>query len=72
MTSKYIKKAIELMERENAKIGTKEDAFKSLQASGILDSRGEYTAPYRNLGRWIEKTNGKKWSDVIEIKEEKL
>lgn len=72
MTSEHIKKVIEFMEREKAKIRTKDDAFKSLQASGILDSRGEYTAPYRNLGRWIEKCNNKKWSDVVVIKEERL
>lgn len=72
MTSEHIRKVIERMEREIAKPKTEEEALKSLQASGILDSRGEYTAPYRNLGRWIEKCNNKKWSDVVEIKEEKL
>ena len=72
MTSEHIRKVIEFMEREDAKIKTKEDALKSLQASGILDSRGDFTAPYRNLGQWLEKCNNKKWSDVVEIKEEKL
>jgi hypothetical protein len=72
MTSEHIRKVIEFMERENAKNRTKEDAFKRLQACGILNSRGEYTTPYRNLGRWIEKCNGKKWRDIVEIKEEKL
>ena len=44
MTNKYLRRAIELMERENAKIKTKEEAFKSLQASGILDSNGVYSS----------------------------
>ncbi len=70
MTSKHIKKVIEFMDREDAAFNTKEDAFRRLQASGILDNRGEYTAPYRNLGRWIEKHNNKKWSDVVEIMDE--
>ena len=60
MTSEHIKKVIEFMEREDAKIKTKEDALRSLQASGILDSRGKHTAPYENLGRWIERCNKEK------------
>lgn len=32
---------------------SKEEALRSLQSAGILDSNGEFTEPYQNLGRYI-------------------
>lgn len=36
---------------------TKESALASLQSAGILDERGEFTRPYKTLGRWVKENN---------------
>ncbi|MCF6405716.1 hypothetical protein L3C95_22650 [Chitinophaga filiformis] len=54
MTSEHIRKVLEFMDRESAKTQTEEEIIKKWQRIGFLDSNGDYAAPYRNLGRWID------------------
>ncbi|MCF6405715.1 hypothetical protein L3C95_22645 [Chitinophaga filiformis] len=54
MTSEHIQEVIEFMKRERARKKTKEEIFKKFQEIGFLDSNGNYTAPYQNLGKWID------------------
>jgi Ca2+-binding EF-hand superfamily protein len=57
MTSEHIKEVIEFMKRERTRVKTKEEIIKKFQEIGFLDENGDYTAPYRNLGRWIDECN---------------
>ncbi|MCF6405717.1 hypothetical protein L3C95_22655 [Chitinophaga filiformis] len=59
MTSEHIRKVIEFMNRESVKNRTKEEIIKEWQEVGLLDSNGNYTAPYRNLGRRIDECTRK-------------
>jgi hypothetical protein len=44
-----------LMEKQQREVAnhTKEEALASLQAAGILDEKGDFTAPYSNLARVV-------------------
>jgi len=53
MTDKQFKLIEELALKKLAEGFTKEEALASLQSAGILDGKGEFTAPYQNLGRYI-------------------
>jgi hypothetical protein len=59
MTSEHIRKVLEFMERESERNKTKEEIIREFQEIGFLDSNGNYTAPYRNLGRWIDECTEK-------------
>jgi Ca2+-binding EF-hand superfamily protein len=59
MTSEHIKKVIEFMDRESERNKTKEEIIKEFQEIGFFDSNGDYAAPYRNLGRWIDECRRK-------------
>jgi hypothetical protein len=50
MSEKDVQVLIDLAE-ELAKTLTKEEALKSLVAAGILDKNGNYTKPYKELGK---------------------
>lgn len=54
MTSEHIAEVLEIMDREIARKKTTEEIIKKWQEIGFLDSNGDYAAPYRNLGRWID------------------
>ena len=53
MLDKDIQKLQELAEKKLAQGMSKEEALRSLQQAGILDSKGNFTAPYQNLGRAV-------------------
>lgn len=38
---------------ENSRHRTKEEALQNLIDAGILDKNGNFTKPYKNLGRYI-------------------
>ena len=59
MTSKHMQEVIEFMKKEMVRKKKKEEAIKKFQEIGFLDSNGNYKAPYRNLGRWIDECTRK-------------
>jgi len=54
MTSEHIKEVLEFMDRESVRNETREEIIKDWQELGFLDSDGNYTAPYRHLGMWLD------------------
>ncbi|WP_026770011.1 hypothetical protein [Asinibacterium sp. OR53] len=55
MTDQDIKRLIDRAKKELAlaKKFTKEQALASLVSAGILTKKGNYTKPYRNIGRYM-------------------
>jgi hypothetical protein len=55
MTDQDIQKLIDLAKKQLAlsKKFTKEQALASLVSAGILTKKGNYTKPYRNIGRFM-------------------
>ncbi|PWV50534.1 hypothetical protein [Chitinophaga sp. S165] len=54
MTLEHMKKVIEFVDRKYAKNRTREEIIEEWKEVGLLDNNGNYTPPYRNLGRWID------------------
>lgn len=53
MSDDDIQKLQELAEKKLAQGMSKEEALCSLQQAGILDSNGNFTAPYQNLAKVV-------------------
>jgi hypothetical protein len=51
MSDKELKELEDLVERKKKESLSKEEALRSLQRAGILDSNGHYTAPYQELNK---------------------
>jgi len=54
MSDKNIQRLKELAEKKLANGISKEEALRSLQRAGHLDSNGNFTAPYQHLARAVE------------------
>ncbi|MBN8718944.1 hypothetical protein SAMN05444410_11379 [Hydrobacter penzbergensis] len=55
MTDQDIKRLIDMFKKKLSEKRTKEQAFASLVSAGILTKKGNYTKPYRNIGRFMRK-----------------
>jgi hypothetical protein len=53
MSEKDIKNLEELARKKLEKGVSKEDALRSLQNAGILNRQGNFTAPYKHLGKAV-------------------
>jgi hypothetical protein len=51
MSEKDIKRLMDIAEDQLKKALTREEALLSLIDAGILDEKGNFTAPYQNLAR---------------------
>jgi hypothetical protein len=56
MDDKDFQLLMDLFERleKEAKTLTKEQAQENLYSAGILDKKGKFTKPYRNIGRYFK------------------
>ncbi|MEJ0103561.1 MAG: hypothetical protein WDO19_13860 [Bacteroidota bacterium] len=53
MSEKDIKRLEDLAKNKLQKGVSKEEALRSLQQAGILDKKGDFTSPYKNLARIV-------------------
>lgn len=54
MSDKDFQILMDFTEEELKRVYTKEEALLALRDAGILDEKGNFTKPYKNLGRYIQ------------------
>ncbi|MBC8053433.1 MAG: hypothetical protein H7Y13_10250 [Sphingobacteriaceae bacterium] len=54
MSNKDIKKLTDLAKEKLGKQITRDEALRSFVSAGIMNSRGQFTKPYQNLGRVVK------------------
>ena len=55
MSEKDIKKLVELAKKKLKENRTKEEAMAELVSAGIMTKKGNFTKPYKNLARIVNK-----------------